>query len=170
MIGYGLLITRSLLPLRATGFGDRADFLVQRLWRGTSAGLAKFGGSDLVCRNSASPISRARYRFCAVWNSANAALDAALDFTNRGNAEVAQQWLVISIRNHYTPADARLETFLTTIGRRKFLMPLYGELIKTPEGSRKAMAIFMKAKEFYHPIARESVSKLLLPAGPVKPN
>ena len=43
-------------------------------------------------------------------------------------------------------------------------------MIKTPEGSRKALAIFMKAKEFYHPIARESVSKLLVPAGSVKPN
>ena len=90
-----------------------------------------------------------------------AALDAAFGLTNRGNAEVAQQWLVIAIRNAYSPADDRLENFLTTIGRRKFLMPLYGELNKSPDGAKRAKAIFAKAKPFYHPIAAESVGKLL---------
>ena len=89
------------------------------------------------------------------------AFDKAFGFTNRGNAEVAQQWLLIAIRNAYTPADARLEKFLTTIGRRKFLMPLYGELNKSPEGAKRAKAIFAKAKPFYHSIAAESVGKLL---------
>ncbi len=90
-----------------------------------------------------------------------AALDTAFGLTNRGNAEVAQQWLVIAIRNAYSPADARLEKFLTTIGRRKFLMLLYGELNKSHEGANRAKAIFAKAKPFYHPIAAESVGKLL---------
>lgn len=89
------------------------------------------------------------------------ALDDAFALTQRGNAEVAQQWLLIAVRNRYAPADARLETFLTTIGRRKFLMPLYAELIKTPEGAARAKAIYSKARSFYHPIAVESVDKLL---------
>ena len=33
--------------------------------------------------------------------------------------------------------------------------------LKSPEGAKKAKAIFAKAREFYHPIAVESVSKLL---------
>lgn len=90
-----------------------------------------------------------------------AALDTALGLTNRGNAEVAEQWLVIAIRNGYAPADARLEKFLTTIGRRKFLMPLYGELNKTPEGAKKARQIFASARPFCHPISAESVARLL---------
>lgn len=89
------------------------------------------------------------------------ALDSALGLTNRGNAEVAEQWLVIAIRNAYAPADARLENFLTTIGRRKFLMPLYGELNKTPAGATRAREIFAKARPFYHPISSDSVAKLL---------
>jgi aminopeptidase N len=95
-----------------------------------------------------------------------AELDRAFKLTDRGNAEVAQQWLVLAVRNGYGPADRRLETFLTTIGRRKFLIPLYTELLKSTEGAAKARAIFAKARPFYHPIAAESVAKLLTPKTP----
>jgi hypothetical protein len=67
----------------------------------------------------------------------------------------------MAIRNHYSPADPRLEAFLTSIGRRKFLMPLYGELKKTAEGRTRAKAIYARARPFYHPIAVESVDRLL---------
>lgn len=88
-------------------------------------------------------------------------LDNAYDLTDRGNAEIAQLWLVIAIRNGYKAADARLEEFLTTIGRRKFLMPLYAELAKTPAGKIRALAFYKKARPFYHPISVDSVDKLL---------
>ena len=88
-------------------------------------------------------------------------LDAAYHLTDRGNAEIACQWLVLAVRNHYAAASARLESFLTTIGRRKFLMPLYAELLKTPEGAARARAIFARAESFYHPISRTSVARLL---------
>ncbi|MFO0951334.1 MAG: M1 family metallopeptidase [Isosphaeraceae bacterium] len=90
-----------------------------------------------------------------------AELDSAFGLTKRGNAEILVPWLVVAIRNEYKPADARLESLLTTVGRRKFLMPLYTELLKTPTGKARAKAIFDKAKGFYHPIAAESVSRLL---------
>ena len=88
-------------------------------------------------------------------------LDDTFGLTKRGNAEVAAQWLQLAVANEYHPADARLEDFLTSIGRRKFLMPIYRELIKTPEGTIRAKAIYAKARAFYHPIAVESVDKLL---------
>ncbi|MGE3821270.1 MAG: M1 family metallopeptidase [Isosphaeraceae bacterium] len=90
-----------------------------------------------------------------------AELDEAFGFTDRGNAEVANQWLILAVRHGYAPADARLESFLTTIGRRKFLIPLYAELLKTPAGEARARAIFAKARTFYHPIAEDSVARLL---------
>ena len=90
-----------------------------------------------------------------------ASLDAAFGLTARENAEVAALWLLMAVRNEYRPADARLERFLTTIGRRKFLMPIYRELIRTPEGLTKARLLFAKARPFYHPIAVESVDTLL---------
>jgi hypothetical protein len=90
-----------------------------------------------------------------------AELDAAFGLTGRENAEIASLWLLMAVRNGYHPADARLEAFLTSIGRRKFLIPLYRELIKTPEGTAKARAIYARARPFYHPIAVDSVDRLL---------
>ncbi len=90
-----------------------------------------------------------------------AELDAAFGLTGRQNSEIAAQWLLMAVRSGYHAADARLEEFLTSIGRRKFLMPIYRELIKTPEGLGKAKAIYAKARPFYHPIAVDSVDPLL---------
>jgi hypothetical protein len=88
-------------------------------------------------------------------------LDRAFKLTARGNSEIAFQWLLMSIRNDYTPADARLEEFLTTIGRRKFVRPLFEELAKTPEGRKRAAFIYAKARPGYHPITQASVDTIL---------
>ncbi len=37
-------------------------------------------------------------------------LDRAFKLTDRGNAEIAERWLLLAIRSHYAPADARLES------------------------------------------------------------
>src|SRR5262249_22067959 len=53
------------------------------------------------------------------------ALDARFHFTDSGNSEIVCVWLQKAIRGSYAAADARLEAFLTGVGRRKFLKPLY---------------------------------------------
>ncbi|HLA10404.1 MAG TPA: M1 family metallopeptidase [Pyrinomonadaceae bacterium] len=88
-------------------------------------------------------------------------LDRAFNLTRSGNSEIAFQWLVMSIRNRYEPANKRLEEFLMTIGRRKFIKPLYEELAKTPEGKARALAIYQRARSGYHPIAVASVDEVL---------
>ncbi|HEX8287233.1 MAG TPA: M1 family metallopeptidase [Pyrinomonadaceae bacterium] len=88
-------------------------------------------------------------------------LDKAFNLTNRGNSEIAFQWLIMAIRNNYTAAYPRLEEFLTTIGRRKFVKPLFEELAKTPEGTRRANEIYAKARSGYHPITASSVDTIL---------
>jgi leukotriene-A4 hydrolase len=88
-------------------------------------------------------------------------LDRAFGLTERGNAEIAHDWLLVTIKNGYRPADARLEAYLTSIGRRKLVIPLYQALIASDEGRRRALAIYAKARPFYHPITAESVDKLL---------
>jgi Aminopeptidase N len=90
-----------------------------------------------------------------------AELDKAFGLTNRGNSEIAFQWLIMSIRNDYAAAYPRLEEFLTTIGRRKFVKPLFDELVKTPEGTRRANEIYAKARPGYHPITQASVDAVL---------
>ncbi|MFZ6009486.1 MAG: M1 family metallopeptidase, partial [Bacteroidota bacterium] len=68
-------------------------------------------------------------------------LDEFGNFTTSGNAEIITAWGVISIRNGYAQMDSKIESFLIHTGRRKFLSPLYHELIKTEEGKKRARAI-----------------------------
>jgi hypothetical protein len=88
-------------------------------------------------------------------------LDSALGLTKRTNAEITFQWLVMSVRNGYEAAYPRLEEFLTSMGRRKFLKPLYEELAKTPAGKERARRIYVKARPTYHPIATATVDAIL---------
>jgi leukotriene-A4 hydrolase len=90
-----------------------------------------------------------------------AELDQAFHLTQSGNSEIAFQWLVMSIKNRYEPAYPRLEEFLMSIGRRKFIKPLYEELARTPEGRERALAIYRRARSSYHPIAVASVDEVL---------
>jgi hypothetical protein len=90
-----------------------------------------------------------------------AELDHAFHLTRSGNSEIAFQWLLMAIKNHYQPADQRLEEFLLTIGRRKFIKPLYEELAKTPEGKERALAIYKRARPTYHPIAVATIDDVL---------
>ena len=88
-------------------------------------------------------------------------LDNVFQLTRSGNAEIAHQWLLMSVRNEYEPAYPRLEEFLTSVGRRKFLKPLYGELSKTPRGRERARAIYKRARRSYHPISVATVDEIL---------
>ncbi|MGE0132293.1 MAG: M1 family metallopeptidase [Blastocatellales bacterium] len=88
-------------------------------------------------------------------------LDQAFGLTKTGNAEIAHQWLLISIRNKYEPAYPRLEEYLISIGRQKLIKPLYEELMKTPEGKDRALKIYAKARPGYHPIAQTAVDKIV---------
>lgn len=78
-----------------------------------------------------------------------AELDAAFNLTAAKNNEIAHSWLKNAIRAGYAPAWPRLEHYLTTIGRRKLVRPLYDELLKTPEGTQRAREIYAKARPLY---------------------
>ena len=92
-----------------------------------------------------------------------AELDAAFGLTTSRNNEVAFQWLLMSLRSGYAPADARLENFLVSIGRRKYIKPLYEELVRTPEGRARARAIYARARPGYHPIAVDTMDRIVGP-------
>ena len=88
-----------------------------------------------------------------------AEVDRAFNLTRSGNSEIAFQWLMMSIQNRYEPAYPRLEEFLLSVGRRKFIRPLYQELAKTPEGRERALEIYRRARPTYHPIAVTSIDQ-----------
>ncbi|MBS1825401.1 MAG: M1 family metallopeptidase [Acidobacteria bacterium] len=90
-----------------------------------------------------------------------AQLDRAFGFTKSGNAEIEFQWLRMSIRHAYAPAMPRLEEFLVSVGRRKFVRPLFEEMLKTPDGRQRAEAIYAKARPGYHPITASTVDEMM---------
>lgn len=88
-------------------------------------------------------------------------LDTIGNFTPSGNAEILTLWLVKAIRYQYKPAYEKLEQFLVETGRRKFLIPLYTELIKTSEGKKFARDVYKRARPNYHFVATNTFDKLL---------
>ena len=88
-------------------------------------------------------------------------LDNTFKFTASGNSEIQAAWYALAVRMKYLPAYTNIETFLTNVGRRKFLMPLYKEMVKTPEGKEWAKRIYSKARPNYHSVAYSSVDEIL---------
>ncbi len=77
-------------------------------------------------------------------------LDRTFHLSERRNSEILFSWLRIAIRHNYDPAFPALERFLTSQGRRKFLRPLYEDLLKTGWGKPMAKRIYEKARPLYH--------------------
>ena len=88
-------------------------------------------------------------------------LDKAFKLSSSGNSEIEFAWLKIAIRNHFTPAFAGLDHFLTSQGRRKFVAPLYADLAKTDWGKKMAMDIYKRARPTYHSVAVGTIDKTL---------
>ncbi len=83
-------------------------------------------------------------------------LDTSWHFTQTGNDEILDQWLLMAVRNHYEPAYPRLEEFLMTVGRRKYVKPLYEAM-----DPKRAAAIYDKARPVYHPITQATIDALI---------
>ncbi len=90
-----------------------------------------------------------------------AEMDQAFHFTGSGNAEVAAAWYEVSINNAYRKAYPAMDEFLVTVGRRKFLLPLYTALARTESGKQEALAIYGKARPNYHSVSVRSIDELL---------
>lgn len=90
-----------------------------------------------------------------------AQLDEAFNFTNTGNSEMLAAWLRHAIRNEYENGYESLERFLIRTGRRKFLVALYGELIKTEKGKEMARQIYRKARGNYHFVSVNTLDQML---------
>ncbi len=88
-------------------------------------------------------------------------LDATFGFTQTGNNEVLAAWLHYVIVHQYKKGYPVLEQFLTNVGRRKFLTPLYSELIRTEAGKKMALDIYAKARPNYHSVSTQTIDQLL---------
>ena len=88
-------------------------------------------------------------------------LDRTYGLSKQGNSEVLFAWLRIAIRNRYEPALPALERFLTAQGRRKFLRPLYEDLIASGWGEAEARRIYGRARDSYHGVATSTLDPIV---------
>jgi aminopeptidase N len=90
-----------------------------------------------------------------------AALDDRFKLTQASNPEVLVAWLTLACESGFSPAVPRAQEILGSIGRMKYLRPLYQALAQRPETKAAARAAFEKNKDGYHPIAVQVVRGVL---------
>jgi hypothetical protein len=92
------------------------------------------------------------------------ALDLAFGLSGTRNNEVLFAWLKLAIDNRYQPAIPAVERFLTGMGRRKFVAPLFEALVAEGEWGRPiAERIYARARPTYHPVTSGTVDKMMKP-------
>jgi aminopeptidase N len=95
-----------------------------------------------------------------------AELDRSLQLTGSRNAETLFAWLQLALANRYEPAVPAAEQFLMSMGRRKFVAPLFETLAKEGEWGRPIAArIYAKARPTYHSVTTGTVDKAMKETG-----
>jgi aminopeptidase N len=88
-------------------------------------------------------------------------LDETFGLTASGNAEILCDWLTIAATSGYAPAFDRISDFLGSVGRMKFLKPLYKALHENEKTRDMATKLFERHAPHYHPIARAALKRVL---------
>jgi aminopeptidase N len=91
-----------------------------------------------------------------------ATLDQRLGLSQAGNNEVLFAWLNLALANRYEPAVPVAERFLASLGRRKFVLPLFQTLWNQGDWGRPiARRIYERTRGTYHSVTTGSVDRVL---------
>jgi len=88
-----------------------------------------------------------------------ARINSDLGVSQETNTGFRYLWIILGISSDYlqTPFESA-DQYVGSIGRNAYVTPIYTEIIKKDRDT--AWTIFQKHIDFYHPIARDSVSSL----------
>ncbi|KAF8468974.1 leukotriene A-4 hydrolase [Kalaharituber pfeilii] len=86
-------------------------------------------------------------------------MDGTYRFSESGNAEVLSRFYTVALLAKDMEVYEKVEEFLGTVGRMKFVRPLYSLLNKADRA--RAVRTYIKYRGWYHPICRESVRREL---------
>ena len=82
--------------------------------------------------------------------------------TEQRNSEVRFAWLRLAIANRYPPSEAQVEDFLLSMGRRKFVAPLFTDLMEQGDwGQSIARRLYTRARPGYHSVTVGTVDKIV---------
>ena len=87
-------------------------------------------------------------------------IDTDYNCTGDLDPEVKQRWYPTGIMLNYTPVFDAAHTFVSSMGRLKYLTPIYTAL-EDSGNHDMAMTWFNENKDFYHPVAVTSLEKTL---------
>jgi hypothetical protein len=94
------------------------------------------------------------------------ALDSQLALSTTGNNEELFLWLEMALANRYAAAVPQAERFLSSVGRTKFVRPLFKTLMEQGEwGEPIAKRIYAETRDSYHAVTRGAVDKIVLKKG-----
>lgn len=87
-------------------------------------------------------------------------IDTDLNITMAEDPEVRQRWFPLGIKKNYTAVMEPAKTFVQSMGRWKYVKPIYKALL---DSGNKDMAIewFQEKQDFYHPYVVEQLKRLI---------
>ncbi len=88
-------------------------------------------------------------------------LDGVFRLAGQGNYELLVEGLTIAAASDYDPAFARLREVLLTVGRMKYLRPLFTAMGGSPRTRALGRAIYGEARPRYHALSRRVVESVL---------
>ena len=130
-----------------------------------SAAFASGGAPDATAWNGYTTDERLRFLNKLPRKLDKARLDtlaSAFALGSTTNTEVIFAWLDLATRNRYDPAIPALTAFLTSVGRGKFVRPLYKTLYTDAAWGRPiAQRLYALARPMYHPLVTRDVDKVM---------
>jgi leukotriene-A4 hydrolase len=89
-------------------------------------------------------------------------IDRYLHFSHSGNSELLTEWFILSANCGYVPSNKNeISAFLSKVGRRKYLMPIYEALLMNKSTRQFALRTFNQTKANYHAVSRKSIEELI---------
>jgi hypothetical protein len=89
------------------------------------------------------------------------ALDERYKLTASTNHDVLVPWLTLALKSGYHAVVPRVQQVVASVGRMKYLRPLYTALAADPRTRSIAAETFVRNRAGYHPIARQMVEGVL---------
>lgn len=87
-------------------------------------------------------------------------IDEDLKITGNRNPELGQRWYPLSIKINYQDAFPKAKNFTQSIGRQKYILPVYQALVRN--GMRSlAYQWFDERKNFYHPLTAKKIRAII---------
>jgi leukotriene-A4 hydrolase len=90
-------------------------------------------------------------------------IDAHFGFTGTANSEIACDWYRLMVEAGEMKSKPEIASFLTRVGRRKFLTPIYKAMMKNPEWVPFAREVFEKAGPGYHAVTYGTIQQIVYP-------